>query len=214
LGADVIAQKKINGFNGVEQEDLKIKRVYPGKLTEDPDAIPEPLKEISYSQAEKMLFEERQFFSGNPIINSEIAEELFSDAPQGEAKARGSYTFHYYMLIPIEGQLYQFELLNTPSSKCLFTKLEIANKSKDVFTNKSNYSVKLTINFTGFEDLITNSVRVVSRALIEENKKNPNIEIPNSNINNFAMINLLYKNRNKLIEKTLELAYSFGKKIK
>jgi hypothetical protein len=109
---------------------------------------------LSDDEARKTMFEERQLLSASPLPSKEIAYELFSDEKSGKHKSLSKYSIANYITVfsKADGN-YQFHIDSNSSNNYFFSKVEIINRSKDAYTNKSNYLVKITIFFKSLSDL-------------------------------------------------------------
>ena len=148
---------------------------------------PDKLSGLTPEESTRILRTEHELLSLNYATSPDVAYELFANNPADTSRNFGYVVSHNILInLPANGQqqLYYFNIdkLNRTHAKgenrnFFIRKLNIINKSKDIFTTNSNYQVTLDINFKNFDDLLDDLVEVESIDIPGLKKQIPLIKI-------------------------------------
>jgi hypothetical protein len=148
---------------------------------------PDKLSGLTPEESTRILRTEHELLSLNYATSPDVAYELFANNPADTSRNFGYVVSHNILInLPANGQqqLYYFNVdkLNRTHAKgenrnFFIRKLNIVNKSKDIFTTNSNYQVTLDINFKNFDDLLDDLVEVESIDIPGLKKQIPLIKI-------------------------------------
>lgn len=120
---------------------------------------------LTQKQVSKILFAQRSLATNSGAQTAESAKELFQNKPNTDGTVDFKYSINHYMYVSFPDGVFYFnidELNSTNGGKFFISSVDIQNDSKDIFTNRSNYTVKLKIYFTFFDDLLGNYVKLRS----------------------------------------------------
>jgi hypothetical protein len=125
---------------------------------------------INTQDSFKLLRTEHELLSLSFATSPDVASELFSNNESDISRNFGYIISHNIIInLPVDGkqQLYYFNIdkLNRTHAKgdnrdFFIKKINITNKSKDIFTTNCNYQVTFDINFKAFDSLLDDLVEV------------------------------------------------------
>ncbi len=120
--------------------------------------------QLTPKEVADILFAQRNLVTSAGAVNIPMSKELFSNRKSNQTIDLGYIIKHYIFLslnknesAGIEQGVYYFDIdeVNALNEGRFFiSSVNIENNSKDAFTNRSNYAVKIKIFFTLFEDLL------------------------------------------------------------
>lgn len=116
---------------------------------------------ISLQESAKILFRQRQLLTNTSPSSTAAAIELFQNAARPNGTIDLAYTISHIIYVMQPEGLFYFNIDEVNASnegKFFISKISIDNKSTDAFTSRSNYEIKLKINFTFFDDLLEDNV--------------------------------------------------------
>jgi hypothetical protein len=148
---------------------------------------PDKLSGLTPEESTRILRTEHELLSLNYATSPDVAYELFSNNTTDASRNFGYVVSHNILInLPANGQqqLYYFNIdkLNRTNARgenrqFFIRKINIINKSKDIFTTNSNYQVTLDINFKEFDNLLDDLVEVESIDIPGLKKQIPLIKI-------------------------------------